>query len=345
MAYASDSLGINLPWLDLHSGDDFRLAYNWLGASWDSSLAESDLEEIEAMGVRKIRCFCVMESVFDFRGGTFRLNPDHARHLDDFLDRSERHNIQVICVMSDGNAGKRPREGQFRWNLIQSREGRQIYADAYVEYIRRFGHHHNILMWEVNNEPYGSLTWSPAARARRITQEDVHDYLRLSYLSLKPFAGDVPVGFSEMEEKEQDKYHMFGDACRRRTLIDDCTDVYSMHFYRAAPDQIEDFRALTGKPKWATELGSYNYSDPNAKSHPLPANDELYDGAKNDQAVRLLAPKLIYSGFTLIMPWAFSSNPGLVAHNRDGTHTLGPLARYIKRELTEAGAVVTTVPR
>src|SRR5262249_11172157 len=152
-------------------------------------------------------------------------------------------------------------------------------------YIKRFGHHRNIMMWEVNNEPYGSLTWSRAAQETSVTRQHVHEYLRLCYATLKSVAGDIPVGFSELEEREQDKYHLFGDAGKREALIDDCTDVYSMHFYRASPDQIEDFRSLAAKPKWAVELGSYNYSDPQAKGHPLPADDELYDALKNYQAV------------------------------------------------------------
>ena len=341
VSYTADSLGINLPWLDLHNGEDFKFVYNWLNASYHRALIEADFAEIEAMGIRKIRCFCAMEWVFDFRDGAFHLNPENAKKLDHFLGRAEHHGIQAIVVMGDGNSdSKSALDGKFRWSLIRSAQGRQIYADAYVAYVRRFGCHRNILMWEVHNEPYGVLTWSPAARALGITQEQVHDYLRLSYTSLKPVAGDVPVGFSEMEEKEQDKYHMFGDEAKRKALIDDSTDIYSMHFYRASPDQIEDFRTLAGKPKWASELGSYNYSDRRAKGHPLPANNELYDGPKNDQAVRPLAQKLINSGFTLIMPWAFSSNPGVVTHNRNGTHTLGPLALYIKRELTGTGSVV-----
>jgi hypothetical protein len=334
VSYTADSLGINLPWLDLHNGDAFKLAYNWLGASYDRTLAEADLAEIEAFGIRKIRCFCLMEWVFDFRDAAFRLNPENAKNLDDFLDRAELHGIQVITVMSDGNYDNRARDDNFRWSLIQDAEGRQVYADAYAAYVERFGRHHNILMWEIHNEPYGTLTWMQAPRALGVTLEQVHDYLRLSYTTLKSVAGDIPVGFSELEENEQEKYHLFGNPAKRRALIDDSTDVYSMHFYRASPDQIEDFRSLVGKPKWAVELGSYNYCDPRATGHPLPANDELYDGPKNYQAVPLLAQKLINSGFTLIMPWAFSSNPGLVTHSKDGAHTLGPLGLYIKRELT-----------
>ena len=334
VSHTADSLGINLPWLDLHDGNHFRLAYNWLNASYDPALVEADLAEIAAMGVRKIRSFCLMEWIFDFQGGAFHLNAGSANHLDDFLDRAERHDLQVIAVMGDGNCDGGPQDGKFQWHLIRCRAGRQTCADAYVAYVKRFRRHRNILMWEVINEPYGSLTWSRQARALGVTHEQVSEYLRLSYSSLKSIAGDIPVGFSELEEQEQDKYHMFGDPAKRKALIDDSTDIYSMHFYRASPDQIEDFRSLTGKPKWATELGSYNYSDPHAEGHPIPARDELYDGSKNYQAVPPLAQKLTDSGFTLIMPWAFSSNPGLVTHNKGGTHTLGPLALYIKRELT-----------
>jgi len=340
VSYTADSLGINLPWLDRHNGADFTLSYNWLDTSYDSTLVEADLAEIDAMGVRKIRSFCLMEWVFDLRDGEFRLNCEHAQNLDDFLDRAERHRIQVISVMGDGNYDSRPLDGKFQWSLIQHSKGRQVYAEAYVAYVKRFRHHRNVLMWEVSNEPYGSLTWSLAAQKLGVTQEQVHEYLRLSYRALKSVAGDVPVGFSELEEREQDKYHLFGNAVKRQALIDDSTDIYSMHFYRASPDQIEDFRALNGKPKWAVELGAYNYSDPRAIGHPLPANNELYDGRKNYQAVPPLAQKLMNSGFSLIMPWAFSSNAGLVEHNKNGTHTLGPLALYMKRQLTPDAVVI-----
>jgi hypothetical protein len=339
VAYTADILGINLPWLDLHNGSDGKWALDWLGATYDQRLVEADLAEIEAMGIRKIRSFCVMESVFDFRQGAFRLNGAPARNLDDFLDRAERHGIAVICVMGDGNDDGEPGkpDGKFRWALIQSPEGRRAYVDAYVAYVERFRGHRNILMWDVHNEPYGELTWSPAARGLNVTQEQVHQYLLASYTALKAIAGDVPVGFSEMEEKEQPRYRIFGDDAKRRALIDDCTDVYAMHIYRASPDQIEDFRRLTGKPKWAVELGAYNYSDPDASGHPIPARNELYDAEKNYRAVVPMAQKLVNSGFTLILPWGFSSNPGVVTHNPDGSHTLGPLARFIRTELTGVG--------
>jgi hypothetical protein len=340
MSYTGDTLGINFPWLDLHTGADFKQAYNWLTGSYDSSLVEGDLTEIESMGIRKMRSFCVMESVFDFRDGAFRLNPTTAKNLDDFLDRAERHGIRVITVMGDGNYDSKGAtlDGKFRWNLIQSQEGRRVYADAYVAYLKRFGRHRNILMWEMHNQPYGELTWSPAARDAGITQEQLHDYLWLSYTRLKSVAGAVPVGFSDMEEKEQGKYHLFANDVKRRALIDDCTDIYSMHIYRASPDEIEDFRTLVGKPKWAVELGSYNFSDPDASEHPFAASNELYDGQKNYEAVRHVGQKLMNSGFTLIMPWGFSGNPGLVTHNKDGSHTLGPLALYMKKELTGTNA-------
>src|SRR5262249_3185535 len=158
-----------------------------------------------------------------------------ASNLDDFLDRAEGHGIQVISVMGDGNYHAKAFDDQFRWNLIQSQQGRRLYADTYAAYVDRFGHHPNILMWELHNEPYGAITWSAAARALGVTQEQVPDYLRLSYTTLKLVARDVPVGFSDMEEKEQEKYHLFGDVRKRQALIDDATDIYSIHFYRASP--------------------------------------------------------------------------------------------------------------
>ena len=332
--WTAETLGINLPWLDRHTGDDFRSVSNWFDSSYDSKLVAADLAAIEAMGIRRIRSFCLMEWVFAFRDGAFREVPANTRNLDDFLNRAADCGIEVIPVMSDGNSGGGPAGDGFNWQLIQHREGLDVYADGYAAYVARFSRHKNIGMWEIHNEPYGALTWGTVPKSLGVTQEQVHEYLRVAYTRLKPLAGTVPVGFSEMEEQQQDKYHLFGNAAKRQLLVDDCTDVYAMHIYRAWPDEVEDFRSLDGKPKWAVEVGSYNYWDPWAVHHPVVGRDELYHEDKNYRAFTRLAQKLRNSGFTLIMPWAFSSNPGLVKHNVDGSHRFGALAQYMKRALT-----------
>lgn len=332
VAYTQKNLGINLPWLDTHGAGERR---NWLNEEYQAALVDSDLADIAAMGISKIRSFCQMESVFRFRDGAFEPEEKYAANLDHFLERAAHYGLSVICVMANGEYEGLPADldGNFRWNLIAGEEGVQIYGKAYAAYVNRFKHHSNIMMWEIQNEPYGMTTWSPSAIDAKITYAQVHDYLVNAYETIKPLAGNTPVGFSEMEEREQAKYQMFSSAANRSRYVDDCTDVYSMHFYRASAAQVFDFRSLTGKPKWATEVGAYNYDDPEAIGHPLPAALELYDPQENYIACVPIMKKFVNSGFELVMPWGFSANSGLVTHNPDGTHTLQKMAVYIKREL------------
>lgn len=331
--YTTENLGINLPWLDLHNGG---VAVNWLNARYDSRLIDQDLAVIRTMGITKIRSFCPLESVYNFNG-TFVLNENYARNLDDFLDIADNYGIDVICVIGDGNYEEKPNDldGKLRWELIQNPEGLEIYKNAYIDYINRFKNHKNILMWEIVNEPYGSMTWSYRAKELNVTQEQVHTFLIQSYQAIKPLAGDVPVGISDLEEEEQEKFQIFSNPEKRRLLIDDVTDIYSMHIYRNYAYQVADFRHLTDKPKWVVELGAYNYDDPYAIDHPIPGLNELFDTEKNYNATIPIARKLSNSGFTLIMPWSFTSNNGMVRHNHNGSHTLLKLAQFMKGQLAD----------
>lgn len=332
--YTRDNLGINLPWLNRHDGTE---VFNWLNTEYNPKLIEKDLADVQSMGVTKIRSWCQVESVFEFKKDKFVLNDTYAANLDDFLDRAQKHKISVICVMGDGHYEDKPQnlDGRLRWSLLRNPEGLQVYTDAYAAYVNRFKKHKNILMWEINNEPYGSLTWSASAKKLGITQTQVHTYLAESYKAIKPIAGDTLVGFSDLEEEEQTKYQLFSSEENRKTLVDDATDVYSMHIYRKDPSQVSDFRGLTDKPKWVVELGSYNYNDPKAIDHPIAASNELYNSDENFNSVILLSRKLINSGFTLVMPWGFTSNDGMVTHNPDGSHSLLKLALYMKAKLTQ----------
>ncbi len=333
VGFTPDNLGINLPWLDLHTG---RQAYaSWLNVDYVPSLIEDDLAAISSLGIRKIRAWCTMESVFNFRDDGFVLNPRYASNLDDFLERAGKHGISVICVMGDGNAEGEPQDldGRVRAGLVRTDEGIGIYTRAYADYLERFGRHGNVLMWEIMNEPYGALGWSERMREAGVTQHEIHRFLVAAYGTIKPLAGATPVGFSEYEEEQQPKYRIFSSPENRRALVDDCTDVYSMHIYRASASQVADFRSLEGKPKWVVELGSYNYDDPLAVGHPIPARNELYRTGENFDAVVQLSRKLLDEGFSLVMPWAFASNDGMVLHNRDGTHTLLRLPLFLKAQL------------
>lgn len=332
VVYTPDNLGISLPWLDLHNGTE---EINWLNTKYKPKLIENDLTTIQSMGITKVRAFCQMESIFNYTNGEFVLNEEYAKNLDDFLNRAEKHGIAVICVLGDGNYDGSPKDlsGNFHWDLIQKPEGLQVYKDAYVAYIDRFSSHRNILMWDIFNEPYGSLTWSFSAKALKITPDQVHSYLLQSYKVVKPLAGNAFVGFSDIEEEQQSIYQLFSDPNKRKKLVDDCTDIYAMHIYRALASEVADFRSLNGKPKWVLELGNYNYSDPEAIEHPIPADHELYNPEENYIAVTQISRKLLNSGFTLIMPWGFASNNGMVKHNPDGSHTLLKLAQFMKDQL------------
>jgi hypothetical protein len=330
--YTPENLGINLPWLDLHNGTE---ADNWLNTQYNGTLINNDLKEIEQMGITKIRSFCQLESIFDFVNEKFVLNEQYAKNLDDFLYKAASHGISVICVMGAGNYGGNPQnlDGHFRWDLVTTPEGIRTYAAAYAAYVERFKRHKNIIMWEIHNEPYGELSWSGAAAAAHVTEEEMRQYLAASYVAIKPIASDTFVGFSDLEEEEQAKYQLFSDPERRVRLVDNYTDAYSMHIYRKDASQVHDFSDLAGKPKWVVELGSYNYLDPRGVGHPLPANNELYDTQSNYDSTVSIADKLIHTGFTLIMPWAFTSNTGMVTHNPDGTHTLYALPLWMKEQL------------
>lgn len=330
--YTAENLGINLPWLDLHDGG---AAVNWLNVKYDSKLIDQDLAVIRSMGITKIRSFCPLESVYNFNG-TFVLNENYAKNLDDFLDRADNYGIAVILVMGDGNYEGEPNDldGKLRWELVQNPEGVQIYKNAYIDYVNRFKNHKNILMWEIVNEPYGSIIWSYRAKELNVTQEQVHTFLLQSYQAIKPLAGDIPVGISDLEEEEQEKFQIFSNSEKRRLLVDDVTDIYSMHIYRNYAYQIADFRYLTDKPKWVVELGAYNYYDPEPIDHPIPGFNELFDTEKNYNVTIPIARKLSNSGFTLIMPWSFTSNNGMVQHNPDGSHKLLKLAQFMKDQLT-----------
>ncbi len=330
--FNSNNLGINLPWLDLGDGTQ---VLNWLNTNYNGALIEEDIQFVSKMGITQIRSFCQMESVFNYTDGKFILNDEYAANLDNFLDTAENHGLKVICVMGNGNHDGNPQDldGFLRWEMLQSEAGLVAYKNAYEDYINRFKHHDNILMWEINNEPYSSITWSGAAQSFNITQDQVHNYLVMAYQTIKPMVGQTLVGFSDLEEKQQPKYRTYSDEAFRVKYIDDSTDVYSMHIYRMSADEIADFSNLTSKPKWVTELGAYNYDDPQAVNHPVPGHNELYDPDANYSAVTSIGEKLIDTGFTLIMPWSFTSNPGLVKHNPDGSHTLLKLGLYINEQL------------
>ncbi len=336
-------MGINLPWLNNHSGSQ---VVNFLGANYNASQIEADLAVLQTIGVTKIRVFATIEAVMDYSGGSFIINTAAANNLDDLLNRAYSHGMSSILVMGDGNSSGAPSnlDGKFRWDLIQIQSGLTAYATAAVTYINRFNYHSNILMWEIANEPYYNQTASPRAIALGITKDQVHTYLKSSYDAVKNTALMLPitepVGFSDYEEEEQAQYHVFSDIANRRVYVDDCTDIYSMHFFRSSSSQIADFRdpnpygQIRMKRRWCTELGSLNYIDLTGASHGgLPGNNELVDEQANSKAVRDISRKLFNAGFELVMLWDSASNSGMFTHNADGSHTIKSLPRWVQSQL------------
>ncbi len=325
------NMGLNYPWVDDHQG---RILILWM-RDYPAHLVEDDLQTIAALGVRVIRVFAPLEGIMSYGDADFTLVEERAANVDRLLESAARRGIRVVLVMADGNVQQRPADldGKFRWELVQSGTGRRALSAACAAYVRRFRKHENVLMWELANEPYGNLTWAAYPQQLNVSRDETHEYLRAAYEAAKPLTA-APVGFSDLHEEQQEKYRHFTDAEFRRRYIDDATDVYSIHIYRASLREVPDFAGLTGKPKWCSELGSYNYFDETGLAHAgQPARGELWDEHQNLEAVTTIGPKLLESGFELVLPWAFTSNDGIVVHRPDGSHELKSLPRWLQSQL------------
>jgi len=235
-------------------------------------------------------------------------------------------------IMGDGGSThEKPKslDGHFHWELLQSAEGLRAIRDACVDYVNRYKKFKNILMWEIANEPYGNMTWAKYPQDLGISQDQTYRYLKIVYDALKPLT-NAYVGFSDMEEEQQEKYRLFSNDEFRKNYIDGATDVYSIHIYRKSPDELYEFSKLTDKPKWCTELGSYNFTtvDPNTHAGIL-AHGELWEEKDNFDSVTSIIPKLLRDDFTLILPWSFTGNRGMVIHHQDGSHELRALPLWM----------------
>ena len=333
VVYHPGNLGINYYAMHQHGGSD---PHHWLTTPYDVAKVEGDLALLASLGIRLLRVWAPAESVIDLSGTEATGLTPFAPNLLDFLTRCTAYRLRVLLVMADGHAHQRsspPYDAKFMWQLIRSPEGRRRYADAYRAYVRLVAPLDNVFCWEIANEPYGNLTWALYPQLLGITMDQVHDYLLVTYHALKAIVTQ-PVGFSDLEEQEQPKYRMFSDATLRQTYVDDCTDYYSMHIYRAGAHQMADFRALTAKPKYLTEVGHYNYEDPTGEFHAgQPARLELQHEQLNKQAVIELNMKALNSGFEFVMPWDMSDNPGMFIHHPDGSHTVKALPRWMQNVL------------
>ena len=337
--YTPATLGVNWPWQNV-SGSE---SVNYLAGGYNSGSIEAALAAVAGWGVKVIRAWTPLESVMSWNGSAFAMNSTNAGNLDDFLTRCASHGLKVVAVMGDGksDSGYTSLDGKFRWTFVTGSDA--AYLTALQAYLTRFTAHPNIVMWELQNEPYANLTFSANAIASGATQAQTHTFLKACYTAAKSLTGSTLVGFSDYEEEQQAEYQMFSSSSNRQTLVDDCTDVYSMHIYRADQSQVADFRTLTSKPLWCSELGSYNYYDPTASGHPIIAYDELasdgpngISGLSNPFSTRSIGAKLINSGFSMVMPWAYSDNPGFVLNALDGTILPGSLPVWMKAQFTSS---------
>lgn len=329
MKFTSENTGVNLPWLNKHDGYQ---STNWLNVDYDSTKIEADLALVESLGFTKIRTFLQIESVMAYDAG-FTWNVTAKANLNDFFDRCENHGISVIAVMNSGNHDGEcaSLDGKFRWDLPKTQGGIDVMVAAQTLYINELKTR-DILMFEFCNEPYCELTWSAGAISAGTTKAQMHTYLVQSYNNAKLLT-DIPVGFSELEEEEQEIYQTFSSASNRANYVDDCTDIYSMHIYRPDSSYVYDFSSVVGKTKWCSEFGHLNYNDPSASEHPAAGNLELYKEASNFDAVMSISPKLINDGFGLIMPWSVADNNGFIKHNADGSHGVCRLANEISGKI------------
>ena len=327
------NLGMNLAWLNDHHGGQRA---NWLSSGFDPALVAGDLEVLAALGIRRVRAFCPIESVMAYDGSTFALDAERAGNLHSFLDMADRLGISIIPVLADGHVDSPSQslDGKFRWELVMEPSGIDVYRRAVAAYVTEFRRHDNVFFWELHNEPYGNLTWSPVPQKLGVTRVMTHGYLVAAYHAAKELSGSTPVGFSDLEEEQQNKYRLFSVPSRRAALIDDCTDVYALHIYRAFVSQLGDFSHLKGKPKWCVELGDYNYYDPTGDDHnDLPAFNQLDKERPNFVAFTSLAGALQRMGFTLFMPWSMADNIGMFVHEADGKHVVKELPRWMAGEI------------
>ncbi len=326
----SNNIGINLPWLNKHDGYQ---STNWLNVDYDAVKIEDDLALAVSLGFKKIRTFMQIESVMSYNGTLFAWDTQARANLNDFLTRCANHGLSVITVMNSGNhdGNYASLDGKFRWDLPKTQGGIDKMIAAQTLYINELKSR-DILMFELCNEPYGELTWSAGAIAAGTTKSQMHNYLVQSYNNAKSLT-NIYVGFSDLEEEEQAQYQTFSSNSNRANYIDDCTDVYSMHFYRPDSSYIYDFSTLISKPKWCSEFGALNYNDPTASAHPIAGRLELYNEASNLDAVNSIVPKLLSTGFSIVMPWDMVDNSGMVKHNADGSHGVGRLLTDIKSKI------------
>jgi hypothetical protein len=301
------------------------------------------------MGIKQIRVFATIETMYNYTGGVFVENSTYTANLDDLLTFAAGYNIKVILVMTTGNDATAPSnyDGGFRWDLIQSAPGLTVYQNAFVAYISRFNSHSNVIMWETANEPYGNgwnssnpahTGFSAYATSLSVTNTQILAFLTQMYNAIKPYAGTTPVGFSDYEEEEQSPWFtLFSDSTNRPTYIDPATDVYSVHIYRALTSELWTGYSTLTKPLWITELGSYNSV---GNTGGVVQNDQLRDPYQNAQAVYALSQYLLTHGAALIMPWSYNDG-SIMQYNADGTSTELRLAQWLQGWLDKRPTAAT----
>lgn len=316
----------------------------WLDAGYDGPQLDAELDALAGIGVRKSRLWAQVDQLYSWNGTTFTANSGRVANLHDALDKFAAHDIAVILVLGDANVPTGPvadLSGLVKWPLVRTSDGRAAYATAWAALVTELlSHEDNVLMWEFANEPYESYTLTYPASIG-VTLAETFAWLQAGYAAVKPLTSK-PVGVSNGWLIDPGGTHVFSNSTFRQTYVDPVTDVYSVHYYVNPVEQMEDYRALTGKPWWLTEVGAANYVDVDASTHETAGNFELLEETPNARVVRGMITKAINGGFDLAMPWSWTDNATIVTNNGDGSFTLHELPRWVERGLTPRSAIGQT---
>ncbi|MEO0471702.1 MAG: cellulase family glycosylhydrolase [Bacteroidota bacterium] len=152
--------GVNLPWN--HFGWDIGI-HEDKGIGYEPAYFEQAFAECSANGVNTVRfwlhCDGRASPEFDTEGNVIGLDPNFYEHLDDLIERAERHQIYLIlCLWTFEIAEDRSSCcGRFAGNhedLIQDPDKTQGYIDeVLIPMVQRYADRCNLLAWEIINEP------------------------------------------------------------------------------------------------------------------------------------------------------------------------------------------------
>jgi hypothetical protein len=162
-------LGINYPWL--HYGHDFGTSawgHDGVSAPASRRTVESDFAYFRDRGIHLVRWFLLTDGraapEFDAAGRVVGFDDYFYADVDAALDVARDYGIRVVFVLLDFHLAEVPRlvngvQMGGRANLITDPVVRRSFLDnALRPLLLRYGHHRQILAWDVVNEPEGAMT-------------------------------------------------------------------------------------------------------------------------------------------------------------------------------------------